>query len=183
LNIYRASLLYEVDPGLAEKPTEVDKIGARLVKVGKTSELELRRRRRMSYVCIDELMNLFSIKEGVSPEVTRLANVASSYLILRVALILSIYISDQPLRGRMPQSTVQRKELLYILQLLVTLNFSSCAVAIEDSSKLFPVETNQPHLFRLFPLLSEAIAVAHGDQELLQWLSRALELLSKALHR
>lgn len=62
LNVYRASLLYEVDPSLAEESTEVDKIG--IVKVGKTSELELRRRRRMSYVCIDELMSLFSIKEG-----------------------------------------------------------------------------------------------------------------------
>ena len=64
LNVFRASLLYEVDPGLAEVPTEVDKVGIRIVQIGKTSELELRRRRRMSYVCIDELMSLFSIKEG-----------------------------------------------------------------------------------------------------------------------
>ena len=34
--------------------------------------------------------------------------------------------------------------------------------------------TTKKHLFKLFPLLSQTIAVAQGDEELLGWLSKAL---------
>ncbi|KAF8475693.1 hypothetical protein BDZ91DRAFT_673608 [Kalaharituber pfeilii] len=176
-NVYHASLLYKVDSGMERLENLEPRRGAR---VGSTSELELQRRRRMSYVCIDELMDLFSVSEGDCPEVIRLANLASRYLILRVTLILNLFISDQPLRGRMPQPICQRKEIIYVLKRLVDLNSSSSAV-LPNSPTPLPIKTSKPHLFCLLPLLSQAIAVAQGDQELLEWLSRALSELSRAL--
>lgn len=61
LNVYRASLLYRVD---SDPVADANKVGIGMIGVGRTSELELQRRRRMSYVCIDELMSLFAVNDG-----------------------------------------------------------------------------------------------------------------------
>ena len=62
LNVYSASLLYKVDADSRKLPANLDAM--KLVGAGSTSELELQRRRKMSYVCIDELMNLSRIAVG-----------------------------------------------------------------------------------------------------------------------
>ncbi|KAL7276355.1 Endocytosis and vacuole integrity protein [Rhizina undulata] len=176
-SIFRSSLLYHVD-GL-QLPGEDSEVASLLKgrKLGVTSELMLERRKRMAYVCIDELFSLVGITEG-SPQYERLAIAAAPFLILRAGLVLQLYISDQPLRGRMPQPVCQRKEILYILQKLVTLNSSSKTFSI-DSSHIPP--STKLHLFKLFPLFSQCIAVAQGDQELLQLLSSALNEMGLAV--
>ena len=79
-----------------------------------------------------------------SPELQRLAAIATHFLVLRAGHVLQRYISvsrvlhrlprlrlicertqDQPLRGRMPQPVCQRKEMLYMLQCLVKLESGS----------------------------------------------------------
>ena len=136
-----------------------------------------------------------------SEERLRLANLTAPYLNLRVTLILNNFISvssifpffpllknngiqtnstqDQPLRGRMPQPIAQRKEMLYILRRLVDLD----SISSNGSSKpaTTTLQTSKPHLLSLFSLLAKAVGVAQGDQELLGWLSRALQELSRAL--
>lgn len=37
------------------------------------------------------------------------------------------------------------------------------------------------HLFRLFPLLSQCVAAAQGDQEILGWLAKAMDEIGGAL--
>lgn len=105
----------------------------------------------------------------------------------------------------MPQPVCQRKEMLYVLKHLVGLDSSSKGVSIDCRStplprlvSIFPsVSDRSPtnsarltvthippstkrHLFTLFPLISQCIAVAQGDQELLTWLSKALDEMGAA---
>ncbi|KAH0603788.1 uncharacterized protein H6S33_007447 [Morchella sextelata] len=172
-SVVRSSLLYgigdlDMDGGALE--------GLKRRRRGITSELVLERRVRMSYVCLDELFELSKIGSDDSPELQRLAAAAAPFLVLRAGLVLQHYISDQPLRGRMPQPVVQRKEMLYVLKRLVNLESSSKSISKESH---LPPSTKQ-HLFTLFPLISQCIAVAQGDQELLTWLSRALNEMGMA---
>jgi len=71
----------------------------------------------------------------------------------------------------MPQPLSQRKELLYILKALVNL---SCE---PDSIPEAPgVESEgKKHLHRLYPLISKAVRAAASDQEVLEWLGKALD--------
>ncbi|KAF8458986.1 hypothetical protein BGX38DRAFT_1150957 [Terfezia claveryi] len=69
VNVYCASLLYKVDSDPRE---DADKVGLGMIRAGGTSELELQRRRRMSYACIDELMSLFAVKEGGESRLNRI---------------------------------------------------------------------------------------------------------------
>ena len=66
LNIYRASLLYKVDPDPeTEENWTAKQMARRLVarESGRTSELVLQKRKKMSYVCVDELLDLFAVEE------------------------------------------------------------------------------------------------------------------------
>jgi len=83
---------------------------------GSTTEPTIERRNMMAYVCIDELFSLAAVGEGDGPELKRLAEMAAPWLIRRVGLVLGRYVSDQPLRGRMPQPARERKEMLYVLE-------------------------------------------------------------------
>ncbi|KAH0544969.1 hypothetical protein FGG08_000895 [Glutinoglossum americanum] len=103
----------------------------------------------------------------------KLAQAASPYLILRAGLTLRAYISDQPLRGRMPQPLSQRKELLYIIQRLTSLD--SEPRSIPDATGV--ISEHKKHLHRLFPLISRAVAVTKGDQDLLKCLATALDVI------
>ncbi|KAI5808843.1 hypothetical protein DFH27DRAFT_509927 [Peziza echinospora] len=189
VSVYRASLLYKVDiadPTLVGGSPNLQELAEKSASGrGKTSDLELQKRRRMSYVCVDELLDLFSVGKGDSEERLRLANLTAPYLNLRVTLILNNFISDQPLRGRMPQPIAQRKEMLYILRRLVDLDSISISSngigGGGGSSKPATLQTSKPHLLSLFSLLARAVGVAQGDQELLGWLARALGELSRAL--
>jgi len=127
--VFWNSMLYPVSGTLAE--TE-EWLTAK--KQGSTSELVIERRNRMVYVCIDELFSLAAVRDADSPELKRLAEMATPWLIRRVGLVLSRYVSDQPLRGRMPQPASQRKEMLYILDQVVRLDSTLETVHIDCKS-------------------------------------------------
>jgi len=83
---------------------------------GSTTEPTIERRNRMAYVCIDELFSLTAVGEEGGPELKRLAEMVAPWMIRRVGLVLGRYVSDQPLRGKMPQPARERKEMLYVLE-------------------------------------------------------------------
>jgi hypothetical protein len=127
-------------------------------------------RSKMSYVCFDELVSLVAVHDSSPPKI-KLAQAAAPFLILRSGLTLRAYIADQPLRGRMPQPLSQRKELLYILKALVKLRCEPEAIpdapGVESEGK--------KHLHRLYPLIAKAVRAAARDQEVLEWLGKALD--------
>jgi hypothetical protein len=127
-------------------------------------------RAKMAYVCFDELVSLVKIQES-TPQQIKLAQAAAPYLILRSGLTLRAYIADQPLRGRMPQPLSQRRELLYVLKALVRLKCEPEAIpdtpGVESEGK--------KHLHRLYPLLARVVRAASRDQEVLEWVGKALD--------
>ena len=158
------------------QPHEMPQVNQELLAVlalprqGFTSDSPPSVRSRMSYVCIDELLSLVAVHDSTLPRV-KLAQAAAPFLILRAGLTIRAYIADQPLRGHMPQPLSQRKELLYILKALVKLRCEPSGIpdmpAVESEGK--------KHLLRLYPLLSKAIRAASRDQEVLDWIGKALD--------
>jgi hypothetical protein len=73
----------------------------------------------------------------------------------------------------MPQPLSQRKELLYIIRKLIDLD--SEPRSIPDAEGVS--SDHKKHLHRLFPLLARAVAIGKGDQELLECLSKALDVV------
>ena len=71
----------------------------------------------------------------------------------------------------MPQPLSQRRELLYILKALVSLRCEPRS--IPDTKGV--ISNHKKHLHRLYPLFSKAVRVAGRDQEVLEWLGRALD--------
>jgi hypothetical protein len=109
----------------------------------------------------------------------RLAQTAAPFLILRCALTIRSYVSDQPLRGHMPQPHSQRRELSRILRCLVDLK--SEPGAIPD---LEGVDSEaRKHLLRLYPLLIKASQVAGtaGDDKTLALVGEALDAVGTEL--
>ncbi|KAL1840944.1 hypothetical protein VTJ49DRAFT_7603 [Mycothermus thermophilus] len=105
----------------------------------------------------------------------RLARTVAPYLLLRCALTLRSYISDQPLRSRMPQPKSQRRELVRIVTKLAALRSEPGAV-----KEVARVDcAGRKHLLRLYPLLVEAVGVAArgGDEEVARLLGQALEVV------
>jgi hypothetical protein len=124
--VFWSSMLHRL-PGV---PTESEEwLIAR--KQGSTSELVVGRRHKMGYVCIDELLDLTAVKAEDGPELRRIAEMAAPWLIRRVGLVLGRYVSDQPLRGRMPQPASQRKEMLYVLDRVIRLDSGLDTVHID----------------------------------------------------
>jgi len=160
----------------APQPLELPQANQELLAIlsqprrGSTSDSPPSIRSKTSYVCIDELISLVAIHDSTPPRV-KLAQAAAPYLILRAGLTIRAYIADQPLRGHMPQPLSQRKELLYILKSLVKLRCEP-----ESIPDMPAVESeNKKHLLRLYPLLSKAIRAASRDQEVLDWIGKALD--------
>jgi hypothetical protein len=139
-------------------------------RIGRTVDPPPSPRAKMSYVCFDELVSLVTIHDSSLPRI-KLSQAAAPYLILRAGLTLRAYIADQPLRGRMPQPLSQRKELLYILKKLVELRCEPDAIpdapGVDSEGK--------KHLLRLYPLLAKGVRAAARDQEVLEWMGRALD--------
>ena len=159
-------------PELRELPQQNQDFLASLYQIrkGRTVDPPPSSRTKMSYVCLQELFSLVQVRFSLLHDVL-LAKAAAPYLILRASLTLRAYIADQPLRGLMPQPLSQRKELLYILKALVELE---CEVeAIPDTPGIEGDGKN--HLYRLYPLLAKAVRVAARDQEVLEWLGKALD--------
>ena len=158
------------------QPSELPQVNQELLAIlyrprkGRTLEPAPSLRSKMSYVCFDELVSLVSLHGGSGPRV-KLAQAAAPYLILRAGLTLRAYIADQPLRGRMPQPLSQRRELLYILKALVKLRCEP--EAIPDTAGVD--SEGRKHLHRLYPLLAKAVRAAARDQEVLEWIGKALD--------
>ncbi len=75
----------------------------------------------------------------------------------------------------MPQPLSERKELLYVLKALVSLNCEPNAIpespGVESEGK--------KHLFWLYPLLAKAVRAAARDMEVLEWIGRALDAVGR----
>ncbi|KAI9722317.1 MAG: hypothetical protein M1812_001789 [Candelaria pacifica] len=173
-HLFSISIIHEPALGELPKPGKELLEGLYKSRLGRTYNPPPARRSRISYACLDELFALVAIHDS-SPERVKLAQAAAPYLILRVGLTLRGYISDQPLRGRMPQPASQRRELLYILQALV--NLKSEPQAIPDAPGVS--SQHRKHLHRLFPLVTKAVRVAARDEEVLAELQRVLEVVGE----
>jgi hypothetical protein len=169
-SLFHVSLVHQPQP--PELPQANQELLATLYhpRKGRTVDPAPSLRSKMSYVCFDELVSLVALHDSSTPRI-KLAQAAAPYLILRAGLVLRSYIADQPLRGRMPQPLSQRRELLYILKALVKL---SCEPeAIPDTPGID--SEGKKHLHRLYPLLAKAVRAAARDQEVLEWIGKALD--------
>ena len=169
-SLFHRSLIHAPLP--QELPNKSQELLATLYqpRKGRTVDPAPSPRSKMSLVCFDELVSLVAYHDSSSSRI-KLAQAAAPYLILRAGLTLRAYIADQPLRGRMPQPLSQRKELLYILKALVKLRCEPEAIpeapGVESEGK--------KHLHRLYPLLAKMVRAAARDQEVLDWVGKALD--------
>ena len=169
-SLFHMSLIHAPQPG--ELPEANQELLASLYqpRKGRTIDPEPSPRSKMSYICFDELVSLVALHDSSTPRI-KLAQAAAPYLILRAGLTLRAYTADQPLRGWMPQPLSQRKELLYILRALAELKCEPKAIpdtpGVESEAR--------KHLHRLYPLLAKTVRAAARDQEVLEWIGRALD--------
>jgi hypothetical protein len=169
-SLFHMSLTHTPQPEELPQPNQELLATLYQQRKGRTVDPAPSPRSKMSYVCFDELISLVTIRENSEARI-KLAQAAAPYLILRAGLTLRGYIADQPLRGRMPQPLSQRKELLYILKALVKLRCEPEAIPAVPG-----VESEEKkHLHRLYPLLVKAVKAASRDQEVLEWLGKALD--------
>ena len=173
-SLFTNSIIHEPHPD--DLPSSSDEILDNLtsVHIGRTKDLPPSRRSRMSYVLLDKLFDLVAVHDS-STERIRLAQAAAPFLILRVGIVLKAYVLDQPLRGRMPQTQSQRKELLYVLKKLVELD--SEPKGIPDAPGV--VSENKKHLHRVYGLVTRALRVAKGDAEVQGALIRVIETVAQ----
>ena len=169
-SLFRMSLIHRPQP--QELPQVNQELLATLYqpRKGRTVDPAPSPRSKISYVCFDELVSLVALHDGSEPRI-KLAQAAAPCLILRAGLTLRAYIFDQPLRGRMPQPLSQRRELLYILKALVKLHCEPEAIPDTPGAD----SEGKKHLHRLYPLLAKAVRAAAGDQEVLEWIGKALD--------
>ena len=169
-SLFHTSLIHAPQPKELPRPNQELLATLYQTRKGRTVDPPPSPRSKMSYVCFDELVSLVAVSDS-SPQRIKLAQAAAPYLILRAGLTLRAYIADQPLRGRMPQPLSQRTELLYILKALVKLRCEP--VAIPDAPGV--ESEGKKHLHRLYPLLAKAVRAAARDQEVLEWIGKALD--------
>lgn len=161
-------------------------------------------RRAMSDVCLDELFSLVQVQPaihihpptpGLPPKAgmtlpgggggdtaqnhIRLARTAAPYLMMRSALTLRAYATDQPLRGRMPQPLTQRREVGRVLRCLVGLRSEGAAIPDVDGAE----SETRKHLLRLYPLLVVCgqVAGTSGDDGVLGLVREALDVVGGEL--
>ncbi|KAM0249876.1 hypothetical protein ACHAQJ_008850 [Trichoderma viride] len=186
-SLFKTSIIHE--PPSADK-LAIDDGGAGLSKLytpraGRTVSVPPTLRTKMAYVAFEELFLLISVDEPAahksstvkpmadySTSRTRIACSAAPFLILRCALTLRAYVSDQPLRGKMPQPLSQRKELLWTLQKIVDLQSQSEAIPPLEGAE----SESRKHLLRLYPLIVKALGV-QGDEKVLSLLREALDVV------
>jgi hypothetical protein len=169
-SLFHMSIIHAPQPQELPQPNQELLATLYQQRKGRTVDPYPSSRSKMSYVCFDELVSLVALHDGSDPR-TKLAQAAAPYLILRAGLTLRAYIADQPLRGRCPQPLSQRREMLYILKALVKLRCEPEAIpdapGVESEGK--------KHLHRLYPLFAKAVRAAARDQEVLEWLGKALD--------
>lgn len=155
--------------------------------IGRVNDLPPSPRSKLNYTLLDDLFNLVSIQHSdnsSSPLITehiKLAQAAAPYLILRAGLTLKAYILDQPLRGRMPQPWSQKKELLHILNRLITLESEPKAIpaAPAVSAILNGSAAGKKHLHRLYGLVMKALKAAWRDEEMREALEEVLDAVGE----
>jgi hypothetical protein len=169
-SLFHMSLIHQPQP--QELPQINQELLATLYqpRKGRTVDSVPSPRSEMSYVCFDELVSLVALHDSSESRI-KLAQAAAPYLILRAGLTLRAYIADQPLRGRMPQPLSQRRELLYIMRALVKLRCEPEAIPDTPGAD----SEGKRHLHRLYPLLAKAVRAAARDQEVLEWIGKALD--------
>ncbi|MCJ1399834.1 hypothetical protein MMC11_003037 [Xylographa trunciseda] len=172
-SLFKNSIVHEPHPDDLPHPDQELLECLRSTHIGRTQDIRPSPRSRMAYVLVDELFELVAEHDG-SPERVRLAQAAAPYLILRVGLVLKAYILDQPLRGRMPQPTSQKAEMLYILRRLVELNCEPRA--IPDAPGV--VSEHKKHLYRVYGLVTKALRIARRNEEMQKALTRVVETVS-----
>lgn len=176
---------------------------------GSTDKLVPRPRQNLAYICMTDLASLATTPSGRANKPTDPAlaadaddtNVidaaisirATEYITLRVALVLYLYITDQPLRGSLPMPKVQRRELVSALDLVINMPSSE---SLETSSSVDKENQENQHddindindindnvndarrklssVVPLFPLIVKAIRVAERDAVVLELLQRLL---------
>lgn len=161
-SLFHNSIIHTPHPDDLARPGQELLQGLQSIHIGRTQSLPPTPRAKLSYLLLDELFALVSVRESTH-EQFRLAQAAAPYLILRAGITLKAYVLDQPLRGRMPQPWSEKKELLYILSKLVQLD--SEPRAIPDAPGI--TSRRKKHLHRLFGLVNRATEVAGRDEEVM----------------
>ena len=180
-SLFQTSLIHRQT--LDEEKMLAEAQGVSLVwksRLGRTAKVEQNKRTRMAYVALEHLFTLVSGTQSSGKPLfgkqdgkvmyQTLAETAAPVLMLRCALSLRAYASDQPLRGMMPQPLSQRKELIWVLQNLVKMGNT---VSEKDGEK-------QKYLVRLYPLLVNSL-VAGTDEKIQRLVREALEIMGKDL--
>lgn len=175
--LFHVSLIHAPEPKELPQPNQDFLTSLYQIRKGRTVDPPPSPRTKMCYVCLEELVSLVKVHDS-SPARIKLAQAAAPYLILRAGLTLRAYIADQPLRGLMPQPLSQRKELLFVLKALVELECEP--EAIPDTPGL--ESEGKKHLHRLYPLLAKAVRAAAKDQEVLEWVGKALDEVGTEFH-
>lgn len=170
--LFKASILHEVEEGDLPEYHAEPLSGIYDVRFGRTFKPAPVLRYEMAYCGLDLLLSMVMATDG-SPERVKLAQAAAPYLILRCALPIKAYIADQPLRGRMPLPTSERKELLYVLRRLKELNSEPRAIPDAEGAK----SAYKKHLLRLYPLMARAVGVAGRDPVVLKELQTCLAVV------
>ncbi|PON25607.1 hypothetical protein TGAM01_v205492 [Trichoderma gamsii] len=186
-SLFKTSIIHEPPSAdkLALEDGEAGLSKLYIPRTGRTISDPPTLRTKMAYVAFEELFLLISVDEPTAHKPsaakpmtdysacrTRIACSAAPYLVLRCALTLRAYVSDQPLRGKMPQPLSQRKELLWTLQQVVDLQSQSEAISPLEGAK----SESRKHLLRLYVLIVKALGV-HGDEKVLSLLRQALEIV------
>ncbi len=171
-SIFSNSIIHIPHPDDLARPGQDLLQGLQSTHIGRTQDLPPTPRSELSYLLLDELFSLVSVRESTSEQL-RLARAAAPFLILRAGITIKAYTHDQPLRGRMPQPWSQKKELLYILRKLVELN--SEPGAIPDAPGI--TSPRKKHLHRLYGLTVQATGITEGDYEVREALREFLKVL------
>jgi hypothetical protein len=171
-SLFKNSLIHEPHPDDLPQSGQDILESLETSHIGRTQDLPPTPRLKMSYVLLDRLFDIVAAREE-SPECVKLAQAAAPFLILRVGIVLKAYVLDQPLRGRMPQPYLQKTEMLYILRKLGELD--SEPRAIPEGPGV--VSKHKRHIYRIYGVVTKALAVARSDPETLQQLTKVLETI------
>lgn len=130
---------------------------------GSTDKLIPLPRQNLAYISMEALAALAAPESTSSPSQGNdsISTLATEYITLRVALVLYLYITDHPLRGRLPMPKIQRRELTRALSLISK---------IKKEGSLVP----------LFPLIVRAIPIAENDKSILNLLQKLLLRIGQA---
>ena len=169
-SVFKNSIIHESHPDDLARPGQELLEGLRSTHIGRVNDLPPSPRSKMCYLLLDQLFSLVAVHDG-SPERIRLAQATAPYLILRAGLTLKAYVMDHPLRGRMPQPWLQKKEMLYILRKLIELDSEPKAIPAAPGI----TSEHKKHLHRLYPLVMKALRAAWRDEEMMKALQEVLD--------